>query len=77
MAIIDEAIVRHWCAVIADHRCLRVIYWDGFRLQGYLVLTTFSAEASLGMMVALSLLRELGLADRLVVCWTSGFCINS
>lgn len=28
-------------------------------LQGYLVLTTFSAEASLGMMVAL-LLRELG-----------------
>ena len=29
-------------------------------LQGYLVLTTFSAEASLGMMVALSLLRELG-----------------
>ncbi|HAE76397.1 lipid asymmetry maintenance ABC transporter permease subunit MlaE [Morganella morganii] len=29
-------------------------------LQGYLVLKTFSAEASLGMMVALSLLRELG-----------------
>lgn len=29
-------------------------------LQGYLILTTFSAEASLGMMVALSLLRELG-----------------
>lgn len=29
-------------------------------LQGYLVLTIFSAEASLGMMVALSLLRELG-----------------
>ncbi|MDC6117246.1 lipid asymmetry maintenance ABC transporter permease subunit MlaE [Serratia rubidaea] len=29
-------------------------------LQGYLVLTTYSAEASLGMMVALSLLRELG-----------------
>ena len=29
-------------------------------LQGYLVLTTFSAEASRGMMVALSLLRELG-----------------
>ncbi|UDG81019.1 putative phospholipid ABC transporter permease protein MlaE [Candidatus Hartigia pinicola] len=29
-------------------------------LQGYLVLRTFSAEASLGMMVALSLLRELG-----------------
>ncbi|MDR0218373.1 MAG: lipid asymmetry maintenance ABC transporter permease subunit MlaE [Enterobacteriaceae bacterium] len=29
-------------------------------LQGYLVLRTFSAEGSLGMMVALSLLRELG-----------------
>lgn len=29
-------------------------------LQGYLVLTTYSAEASLGMMVAISLLRELG-----------------
>lgn len=29
-------------------------------LQGYLVLTTYSAEASLGMIVALSLLRELG-----------------
>jgi len=29
-------------------------------LQGYLILTTYSAEASLGMMVALSLLRELG-----------------
>lgn len=29
-------------------------------LQGYFILTTFSAEASLGMMVALSLLRELG-----------------
>lgn len=29
-------------------------------LQGYLVLTTYGAEASLGMMVALSLLRELG-----------------
>jgi phospholipid/cholesterol/gamma-HCH transport system permease protein len=29
-------------------------------LQGYIVLTTYSAEASLGMMVALSLLRELG-----------------
>lgn len=29
-------------------------------LQGYLVLTTYSAETSLGMMVALSLLRELG-----------------
>lgn len=29
-------------------------------LQGFLVLTTYSAEASLGMMVALSLLRELG-----------------
>lgn len=29
-------------------------------LQGYLVLTMFSAESSLGMMVALSLLRELG-----------------
>ncbi len=28
-------------------------------LQGYFILTTFSAEASLGMMVALSLLREL------------------
>ncbi len=30
-------------------------------LQGYLVLTTYSAETSLGMLVALSLLRELGL----------------
>ncbi|MGK2959742.1 MAG: lipid asymmetry maintenance ABC transporter permease subunit MlaE [Candidatus Malihini olakiniferum] len=29
-------------------------------LQGYLVLAAYSAEASLGMMVALSLLRELG-----------------
>lgn len=29
-------------------------------LQGYLVLTTYSAEGSLGLMVALSLLRELG-----------------
>ena len=29
-------------------------------LQGYLVLTTYSAETSLGMLVALSLLRELG-----------------
>lgn len=29
-------------------------------LQGYIVLTTYSTEASLGMMVALSLLRELG-----------------
>ncbi|WP_225639673.1 lipid asymmetry maintenance ABC transporter permease subunit MlaE [Candidatus Profftia sp. (ex Adelges kitamiensis)] len=29
-------------------------------LQGYLILTTYSAEASLGMMIALSLLRELG-----------------
>lgn len=29
-------------------------------LQGYLVLTTYSAENSLGMMVSLSLLRELG-----------------
>src|SRR5699024_10852232 len=29
-------------------------------LQGYLVLTTDSAETSLGMLVALSLLRELG-----------------
>ncbi|MFS2221310.1 lipid asymmetry maintenance ABC transporter permease subunit MlaE [Pantoea sp. B65] len=29
-------------------------------LQGYLVLTTYSAENSLGMLVALSLLRELG-----------------
>ncbi len=29
-------------------------------LQGYLVLKTYSAETSLGMMVALSLLRELG-----------------
>jgi len=29
-------------------------------LQGYLILTTYSAESSLGMMVALSLLRELG-----------------
>lgn len=29
-------------------------------LQGYIVLTTYSAETSLGMMVALSLLRELG-----------------
>ncbi|MCK8363675.1 ABC transporter permease, partial [Erwinia amylovora] len=29
-------------------------------LQGYLVLKTYCAEASLGMMVALSLLRELG-----------------
>ncbi|MDF7670431.1 lipid asymmetry maintenance ABC transporter permease subunit MlaE [Orbaceae bacterium ESL0721] len=28
-------------------------------LQGYFILTTFSAEASLGMMVALALLREL------------------
>lgn len=28
-------------------------------LQGYLILTTYSAEASLGMMVSLSLLREL------------------
>ncbi|WP_227457563.1 ABC transporter permease, partial [Salmonella enterica] len=30
-------------------------------LQGYLVLTTYSAETSLGMLVALSLLREGGL----------------
>ncbi|MBK4715332.1 MULTISPECIES: lipid asymmetry maintenance ABC transporter permease subunit MlaE [Tenebrionibacter/Tenebrionicola group] len=29
-------------------------------LQGYLILTTYSAETSLGMLVALSLLRELG-----------------
>jgi phospholipid/cholesterol/gamma-HCH transport system permease protein len=29
-------------------------------LQGYMVLTTYNAETSLGMMVALSLLRELG-----------------
>jgi len=29
-------------------------------LQGYLILMTYSAEGSLGMMVALSLLRELG-----------------
>ena len=29
-------------------------------LQGYLMLTTYSAETSLGMLVALSLLRELG-----------------
>ena len=29
-------------------------------LQGYLILKTYSAETSLGMMVALSLLRELG-----------------
>jgi phospholipid/cholesterol/gamma-HCH transport system permease protein len=29
-------------------------------LQGYIVLTTYGAESSLGMMVALSLLRELG-----------------
>lgn len=29
-------------------------------LQGYLVLTTYGAESSLGMLVALSLLRELG-----------------
>lgn len=29
-------------------------------LQGFLILTTYSAEASLGMMVSLSLLRELG-----------------
>lgn len=29
-------------------------------LQGYLVLTTYNAESSLGMLVALSLLRELG-----------------
>jgi len=29
-------------------------------LQGYLILMTYSAESSLGMMVALSLLRELG-----------------
>ena len=29
-------------------------------LQGYLVLTTYTAESSLGMLVALSLLRELG-----------------
>ncbi len=29
-------------------------------LQGYLVLSTYGAESSLGMMVALSLLRELG-----------------
>ncbi len=29
-------------------------------LQGYMVLTTYNSEASLGMMVALSLLRELG-----------------
>ncbi|XKM13815.1 lipid asymmetry maintenance ABC transporter permease subunit MlaE [Orbaceae bacterium ac157xtp] len=29
-------------------------------LQGYFILTTFSAEASLGMLVALALLRELG-----------------
>ena len=29
-------------------------------LQGYLVLTTYSAETSLGILVALSLLRELG-----------------
>ncbi|EMV36209.1 putative phospholipid ABC transporter permease protein mlaE [Escherichia coli P0302293.3] len=32
----------------------------GLGLQGYLVLTTYSAETSLGMLVALSLLRELG-----------------
>lgn len=29
-------------------------------LQGYLILTTYGAESSLGMLVALSLLRELG-----------------
>lgn len=29
-------------------------------LQGYLILTTYSAESNLGMLVALSLLRELG-----------------
>ncbi|CUX96385.1 lipid asymmetry maintenance ABC transporter permease subunit MlaE [Candidatus Doolittlea endobia] len=29
-------------------------------LQGYIILTTYSAESSLGMLVALSLLRELG-----------------
>ena len=29
-------------------------------LQGYLVLNTYGAETSLGMLVALSLLRELG-----------------
>ena len=35
-------------------------------LQGYLVLTTYSAETSLGMLVALSLLRELVYNDEAV-----------
>ncbi|BEC71104.1 hypothetical protein VEE57_28200 [Escherichia coli] len=46
-------------------------------LQGYLVLTTYSAETSLGMLVALSLLRELGAGGcRVVVCRACWFGAN-
>ena len=45
-------------------------------LQGYLVLTTYG-ETSLGMLVALSLLRELGAGGcRVVVCRACGFGAN-
>lgn len=59
---------RCWCASFimwASCRCLSLLspayssVWL-LGLQGYLVLTTYSAETSLGMLVALSLLRELG-----------------
>ena len=44
-------------------------------LQGYLVLTTYSAESSLGMLVALSLLRELGpCCGSVIVRWSCRFC---
>ena len=44
-------------------------------LQGYTILVGYGAEASLGPMVALSLLRELGPSSRsIVICWPRWFC---
>ena len=59
---------RCWCAQLYNVGVLSmlIIVVSGvfigmvLGLQGYLVLTTYSAETSLGMLVALSLLRELG-----------------
>ncbi|SPY31641.1 Probable phospholipid ABC transporter permease protein mlaE [Oligella urethralis] len=41
--------------------------------QGYSILSMFGSEQALGLMVALSLLRELGPSgDGLIVCWACG-----
>lgn len=46
-------------------------------LQGYVVLVDYGAEGSLGQMVALSLLRELGpVVTALLFAGRAGFCVN-